>query len=209
MPKSKTTTSPATETTRARVLAAAERLLAMDSAEFSMRALAATAELSFATPFNLFGSKAAIMQALSTDRIDRMTARFAQIAPVGDVVTRVLGAMDIAAEVMLEAPAVNRAVMGALGAPTREPGDISANSRALWSIALGDGEGLEPSMAALARAILPEQLALAFRGVLSFWTAGEIPDSLLSKHARIAATTLLLGFVPAHEKMKLLPLLHG
>jgi AcrR family transcriptional regulator len=209
MPKNKPTALPAIETTRARVLAAAERLLAMDGADFSMRELAAAAELSFATPFNHFGSKVAIMQGLSAERIDRMTTRFAQSAPAGDVVTRVLSAMDIAAAVMLEAPAVNRAVMGALGAPTQESGDVSARSRALWSIALGNGEGLEPSMAKLACAILPEQLALAFRGVLSFWTAGEIADSLLKKRARVAAMALLLGFLPEREKAKLLRLLRA
>ncbi len=50
--------------TRERVLDAAERLLANGSAAFSMRELAEEAEVSFATPFNQLGSKAAIMLAL-------------------------------------------------------------------------------------------------------------------------------------------------
>ena len=48
---------PPTPSTRERVLAAAERLLADNRHEFSMRELAADAGVSFATPFNLFGSK--------------------------------------------------------------------------------------------------------------------------------------------------------
>ncbi len=199
MPRNKTEAPPTPEPTRARVLAAAERLLAAGG-DFSMRDLAAAAELSFATPFNQFGSKAAIVHALSAERIGRMNARFAEAAPAGGAVTRVLGAMDIATAVMLEAPAVNRAVMAALGAPTQEPADVAARSRALWAAALADGEGLEPSQAALACTMLPQQLALAFRGVLSFWTAGEIPDVQLGQQARIVALTLLLGFLPDQER---------
>jgi AcrR family transcriptional regulator len=60
--------------TRERVLDAAERLLAQGSAGFSMRELADEAGVSFATPFNQFGSKAAIMLALSA-RCDRRAER--------------------------------------------------------------------------------------------------------------------------------------
>jgi hypothetical protein len=41
---------------------------------------------------------------------------------------------------------------------------------------------------------LPEQLAFGFRGVLSFWTAGELPDDILAASAREIAITLMLGF---------------
>lgn len=186
------------------VLAAAERLLAIGSAGFSMRELAAEAGVSFATPFNQFGSKAAIMQALSSERIERMTERFVRTATTTPAPARVLMAVDIAAAVMLESPAVNRTVMGLLGTPTQEPGDVSRRSRALWSMALEDGEGLEPSMVELARAILPDQLAVAFRGVLSFWSAGEIGDPALGLRARQIAAALMLGFVGEDEKTKLM-----
>ena len=46
---------------RERVLDAAERLLARGGAGFSMRDLAEEAGVSFATPFNQFGAKGAIM----------------------------------------------------------------------------------------------------------------------------------------------------
>jgi DNA-binding IclR family transcriptional regulator len=53
-------------------------------------------------------------------------------------------------------------------------------------------------------AVLPELLAIGFRGVLSFWTAGEIPDHLLSEHARATAAVALLGFVGPEDRAKLL-----
>jgi AcrR family transcriptional regulator len=181
--------------TRDRVLDAAERLLAGGSAAFSMRELADEAGVSFATPFNQFGSKAAIMLALSARRIASMQEQFAQASLPDTAMARVLLAVDIAASVMLAAPDVNRAVMAAIGAPIDEPSDVSSRSGALWAEALADGKGLLPATRPLALAVLPGQLAIAFRGVLSFWTAGEIADADLPIRARGAAAALLLGFV--------------
>ena len=56
---------------------------------------------------------------------------------------------------------------------------------------IGAGEGLvegHPALPALAR-----HLAFGFRGVLSFWTAGELPDDELAANARDVANALLGG----------------
>jgi AcrR family transcriptional regulator len=182
------------EPLRQQVMDAAERLLREGKADFSMRDLAAEAGVSFATPFNQFGSKAAIMHALSRRRIDTMAKRFAGAAPLGNANDRVLLAVDTAVEVMLEEPAVNRAVMGWLGTAGPKPGEVLAHSSTLWALALGDGEGLLKPLRVEALRCLPEQLAFAFRGVLSFWTAGELPDEALSSSARNVAASLLFGF---------------
>ena len=76
-------------------------------------------------------------------------------------------------------------------------------------MALGDGEGLEPSMVELACAILPDQLAVAFCGVLSFWSAGEIGDPTLGLRARQIAAALMLGFVGEDGKTKLMHVPRG
>lgn len=193
--------------TRDRVLDAAGRLLAGGRAAFTMRELAEEAGVSFATPFNQFGSKAAIMLALTARRLASMHEQFAQAAHPDRATARVLLAVDIAASVMLAAPAVNRAVMAAIGAPSDEPSDVSSRSAALWAEALGDGKGLLPATRPLALALLPSQLAMALRGVVSFWTAGEIPDRLLRKRARAAAATVLLGFVSRDDRADLISLL--
>ena len=192
-------TDPAPRATAVRrgVLDAAERLLRSGSAEFSMRELAAEAGVSFATPFNHFGSKAAIMHALSTRRID--TAK-----PGGDAVDRVLAAVDIAATVMLAEPRVNRAVIATIGAPGGKPGQVYVQSRTLWTKAIGDGEGFDPDSIDLIQTILPGQLAVTFRGVLSFWTADEIGDVDLMRHARRAASVSLLGFVGGRRRITIL-----
>ena len=184
---------------RARVIDAAERLLHSGKVDFSMRDLAAEAGVSFATPFNQFGSKAAIMHALSSRRIDTMIERFGAAASLENAVDRVMSAIDVAAAVMIEAPDVNRAVMGWLGTRTSSPGGVLAHSTTLWARALGNGEGLAAERREVALSTLPEQLAFAFRGVLSFWTAGELPDDALAPSARNIASTLLLGFLASND----------
>ena len=181
--------------TSQRVIDAAERLLRRDKADFSMRDLAADAGVSFATPFNQFGSKAAIMQALSERRIDTMEARYSSAQLSRDAADRVLLAFDIATAVMLEEPGVNRAVMGWLGTASLLRGYTLVRSIAYWALALGAGEGLIAARRDDGLRCLPRQLAFGFRGVLSFWTAGELPDENLGTSAREIANTLLLGFI--------------
>ncbi len=188
---------------RERVLDAAERLLAHGGAAFSMRELAEESRLSFATPFNQFGSKAAIMLALSGRRISLMHERLAEASLPNNAVTRVLLAVGVASSVMLTAPAVNRAVMGAISAPSDTPGDVSSRSSALWAEALGGGNGLAKPTRTLALATLPDQLAVAFRGVLSFWTAGELSDEMLARRGRAAAAAVLLGFAGRNDRAEL------
>ena len=182
------------EPVRQRVLDAAERLLRDGKAEFSMRDLASKAEVSFATPFNQFGSKPAIMHALSARRIDAMLTRLSETPQPQHAADRVALAIDIAVAVMLDEPIVNRAVMAWIGTGSAASGEVRSNSTALWAHALGDGIGLSSPRRDEACRILPSQLALAFRGALSFWTAGELADEELGQAARQIAGTLLRAY---------------
>jgi AcrR family transcriptional regulator len=196
MARSKTSTPSATrgEPIRQRVIDAAERLLREGKADFSMRDLAAEAGVSFATPFNQFGSKAAIMHALAERRIDTVAKRFAEQPPLPCAADRVLLAIGIAAAGMLEEPKINRAVMGWIGTAGPVAGKALEHSAALWRLALGAGEGLDAARREEALRCLPQQLAFAFRGVLSFWTSGELANDMLASSARQVASTLLSGF---------------
>jgi AcrR family transcriptional regulator len=182
------------EPVRQRVLDAAERLLRDGKAEFSMRDLASQAGVSFATPFNQFGSKPAIMHALSGRRIDAMRIRFDAAPQPPLAADRVALAIDIAVAVMLDEPIVNRAVMAWIGTGSTASGDVRSNSTALWAHALGDVAGLPSLRWDEACRALPAQLALAFRGALSFWTAGELDDDELGPAARQIADTLLRAY---------------
>ncbi len=182
------------EPVRQRVIDAAERLLRDGRAEFSMRDLACEAGVSFATPFNQFGSKPAIMHALSARRIDAMLTRLDASPQPPHAADRVAIAVDIAVAVMLDEPIVNRAVMAWIGTGSVASGEVRSNSTALWAQALGDGAGLTSLRRDEVCRILPAQLALAFRGALSFWTAGELADEELGPAARQIADTLLRAY---------------
>jgi AcrR family transcriptional regulator len=176
------------------VLDAAERLLRKgETADFSMRALAAEAGVGFATPFNHFGNKNAIMQALSSRLIERMAARFLGEASPGDAVDHVLAMGRIATAVLLEQPDVYKAVVGSLGVVSPIPSAVRQQSEALWSRALGDFSGIAADLGERARAALPQQLAFAFRGCVSFWIAGEIENEQLGSAFEAGASTILLG----------------
>ncbi|WP_267388180.1 TetR/AcrR family transcriptional regulator [Sphingomonas sp. GC_Shp_3] len=195
MPGSKTrvSTFEKGEPVRQRILDAAERLLRSGEAEFSMRDLAAEAGVSFATPFNQFGSKAGIMHALSARRIESMAERYAAVTPPIDATGRVRLAIEVAVAVMLDEPDVNRAVMGSIATAGPARADALTRSTAFWTLAVGASEG-EAAPNRQRWRDLPIQLALAFRGALSFWSAGELPDAELAPAALATANTLMLGF---------------
>ncbi len=192
------------EIARNLVLDAAEILLRdSKTADFSMRALAAEAGVGFATPFNHFGNKNAIMQALSARLIERIAAHFRDKSPTGDAVDRVLGMGRIGVELLLEQPDVYKAVVGSLGVVSAVPSSVRPQSEKLWSLALGDFSGVAGEVSAIARAVLPEKLAFAFRGCLSFWIAGELRDCDLRDAVETTASTVLLGFVDPKRRVDL------
>lgn len=187
------------------ILDAAERLLDRgDAAEFSMRELAVEAGKGFVTPFNHFGSKGAIMHALSGRVIDRMEARFRAEAPAGDAIDRTLAMGRTAAACLVERPVVYKAVVGSLGMAGPTPGEVRPRSRALWELALGDLAGISGDLRGRARAILADQIAFTFRGCLSFWIAGEIADEGLPSAVETATATALLGFAAPRRRERVL-----
>ncbi|SFV36700.1 TetR/AcrR family transcriptional regulator [Hyphomicrobium facile] len=193
---------------REAVLDAAERLLeSSDTADFSMRSLAAEAGVGFATPFNHFGSKAAIMQALSMRWIGRMENTFGEATPRGDAVDRVLKMGRIAVSVLREQADVSKRIVGSLGTATGEPGAVMVQSTRLWATALGDLRGVAAIHQSLAKTVLPRQLAYSFRGCISFWVAGETADDELEGSFEEAAASLMLGFLEEDRRGKVVLLL--
>ena len=187
------------------VLDAAERLLRNgESAEFSMRQLAAEAGVGFATPFNHFGSKNAIMQAMSARLIERMAARFVEEVSGGDAIDRVLAMGRISIGLLLEQPDVCKAVVGSLGVVSPIPSAVRVHSERLWTLALGDLSGIAPELGEIAKATLAEQLAFSFRGCISFWIAGELGDGELEAAFRAGASAILLGFAAPGRRSYLL-----
>ncbi len=85
-PGTRTARARAKDERRARLTKAARALIAEKPAgQFSMTELATRAGLSLATPYNLFGSKTAILQAVflaETTGFHKQTSSFSHAAPI-------------------------------------------------------------------------------------------------------------------------------
>lgn len=187
------------------VLDAAERLLERgDIADFSMRELAVEAQVGFATPFNYFGNKTTIMQALSQRIIARIAENYAKARPTGDAIDRVLAMSRIGAETMLENSRVSRAVLASLSIAPACQSTVRMRSKKLWQDALGDFAGIQQDLLPLVQTALPDQLAFAYRGCLSFWIAEDLTDDTLLPATDAASALSMLGVVDAARRPMLL-----
>ncbi|MDH4412436.1 MAG: TetR/AcrR family transcriptional regulator [Rhizobium sp.] len=194
--------------TREHLLDTAERLLLQSSPpDFSMRQLCQEAGLSFATPFNYFGSKNGIIRGLALRIFDRIEAGYEAMPEAGDALARLDRMNAAGVHLWLEEPAVYRFISASL--LTVEGGEGSeeflARSSALWRRALGDAEGLLRSdCKALALEILPLHIAIGFRGMMALWIGGEIADRDIEPLMRAQISALVLGFAEPHRQRELL-----
>jgi AcrR family transcriptional regulator len=98
---------------RARIIQAARELIReTGNAGLSMRVLAQRAGVSLATPYNLFGSKRAIVLALLAD-VREFHERFAQLRAT-DPLERLFQAVDLQIEIYLADPALYRTMWAAV-----------------------------------------------------------------------------------------------
>lgn len=181
------------------VLDAAEALL-QESGDFSMRALADRAGVSFTTPFNHFGNKSAILRGLAQRLMSSILHDFEAGGPPAGVLARVHRMNRAGFAVMLRQAATSRVVISALSDPHPDGPNMRDEACKLWAVALGDLEEIPRAMRPLAQRLLPNQLAIAFRGLISLWVAGEIADSDLVPTADEGVDLLLCGFLSRSEQ---------
>jgi AcrR family transcriptional regulator len=165
---------------RQRIIHAARELIReTGNAGLSMRVLAARAGVSLATPYNLFGSKRAIVLAVLED-VREFHDRFSHLS-VSDPLERILLAVDIQIEIYLADPAFYKTMWAAVF-------DTSDDLRAtLWN-AKRDAfwRGLVASAVeagAIGREVsaewLQRQLDHLFRCIMLDWVVGILsPDAV-------------------------------
>jgi AcrR family transcriptional regulator len=179
---------------RERILDAARRLIRSAGTGFSMRALAEESQVSLATPYNLFGSKGGVLDALlnaSLDNVDRATHTFRSTDPI----ERVLEVAGIAADVYARDPAFYQPLMQfLLGARevVHRPRFI-ARSLALWNRTVQAAVRHRLVSADVAAGPLARQLMINFAGVLELWIHEELDEDGLRDQALYGSTLLLLG----------------
>jgi AcrR family transcriptional regulator len=175
------------------ILAAHDLIRETGNTGLSMRALAARAGVSLATPYNLFGSKRAILLAVLDD-IREFLERFNQLRST-DPLERLFGALDICVDFYVGDPVFYRTIWAALFDPSDEFRSQIFNSKraAFW-------EGL---VADLARAgVIPDDvntgllfkaLDRIFGAAMLDWVTGELNHAQLGPAIRHGYALILKG----------------
>ncbi|MGH7897007.1 MAG: TetR/AcrR family transcriptional regulator [Candidatus Binatia bacterium] len=190
---------------RERILDAARNLIRETAGtDWSMRLLAQKAEVSLATPYNLFGSKTGVLYALlnkSLDEVDRATRDFSSADPI----ERMLEVAGIAADVYARDPEFHRPLsqflLGARDVSHRP--EFIARSLERWNrtVQAGIRHGLLP--ASIPAELLARQLMLSFIGALELWIHEEIDDEAFRAQSLYGATLSLLAYSELTARVRL------
>jgi AcrR family transcriptional regulator len=183
---------------RARILKAARDLIReTGETDLSMRMLAARAGVSLATPYNLFGSKRAVMLAVLEDERD-FALRFERL-DARDSIARIFAAHELAFGYYAADPDFYRTLWRAL--LDSSGGDATGlasperlkETRAGWigllEAAVADGH-LEP---AVPLAVLERALSHQAAGALLLWTMGGLATERLAPSVGLGYALLLGG----------------
>jgi len=195
---------------RARILDAAEALIRAEGAvAFSMRTLADESGLSLATPFNLFGSKAAVLVALIDRALDAQAARLAAARDL-EPIERVIALGERGVRAYTRDEVFYRPLFAAIAEVTSRgsPPGLLERATDLWREALRDAEAsglLDPG---LDLELLARLLHLQFRVALMNWAARETDAGGWLLEVRYGLAVVLLGAVTEPVRPRLRALVH-
>jgi AcrR family transcriptional regulator len=179
---------------RRRIIHAARDLIReTGNAGLSMRALAARAGVSLATPYNLFGSKRAILLSVLDD-IREFFDRFSALR-TREPLERLFGALDICVEMYVADPAFNRTIWAALFDPSDEFRSQVFNSKraAFWMGLVKDVADAGVLDADIDVELLFRALDRTFGATMLDWVTGELSDAQLEPAMRYGYALILRG----------------
>jgi AcrR family transcriptional regulator len=184
---------------RRRIIAAARELIReTGDTNLSMRMIAKRAKVSLATPYNLFGSKHAVVIAIMHEDERDFDERFAELHP-GNAIDHIFQALALALGYYADDPAFYRTLWQALlNTSSRDGTGLSrparrAQSHALWRglIERAQREGyLDREFSADA---LERSLAHTFNGVMLSWIFGAIESDQMLPAAGYGYGLMLQG----------------
>jgi len=183
---------------RRRIIHAARDLIReTGNAGLSMRALAARAGVSLATPYNLFGSKRAIVLAVLDD-VREFQDRFAHLRS-SDPLERLFTAVDMAIEFYVSDPLFYRTLWAAVFDTSddvrREIYNWKRNDFWLGLIRECAAAGaIAPSVNV---ELLFHMLDHIFRSAMLDWVVGEVPPDLLAPTIHYGYALMLKGAATA------------
>jgi AcrR family transcriptional regulator len=183
---------------RGRIIHAARDLIReTGNAGLSMRALAARAGVSLATPYNLFGSKRAIVLAVLDD-VREFQGRFAGVRSA-DPLERLFTAVDMAVAFYVEDPQFYRTLWAAVFDPSDDVrAEIYNWKRNEFWRGLIQGAGEAGAIAPhVNQELLFRALDRSFGSAMLEWVVGELPPELLAPTIRYSYALILKGAASA------------
>ncbi|MDB6090199.1 MAG: TetR family transcriptional regulator [Gammaproteobacteria bacterium] len=181
---------------RASILRSAEDLIRdTGGTDFTMRNLADNADVALATPYGLFGSKAAVFYALLEDcvsEIDKQVDR--SVLP--DPIEQMLAVSRISADLYGSDAVLYRPLLRFLMGSHEPEHHLALFGRAmkLWDSAIVRGVrsgSLQPQVRA---EVLERQLLANFTGVLQFWIQGELDGPGFRNHVLLGTMLILIPY---------------
>jgi len=192
---------------RARVLDAAEQLIReTGNTDFTVATLAERAGLSGPTPYNLFGSKAAILYVLLNRSLDPVVAVERRASGAGDPVARVLAAANLAADLFVNDPVFYRPLyqfLLSVGDSEQRPAFLQ-RSLAFWQRAIGTLMASDQAVLATQSAGLARMLVMNFIAALELWVHQELDHQQFRAQVLYGAAMLLFGFASEPQRTALL-----
>jgi AcrR family transcriptional regulator len=179
---------------RRRIVEAARALMReTGAAGLSMRALAARAGVSLATPYNLFGSRHAIVLAVLQD-LREYQERFAARGSA-DPIERIFIALDLALEYYKNDPRFYKTLWGALFNTSDATLSNIFNPRrnAFWLGLIADAINAGAISKDIKREILLRQLDFILLSAMHGWVVGEIEQESLTPTAFCGFALVLAG----------------
>ena len=175
------------------ILAARDLIRETGNAGLSMRGLAARAGVSLATPYNLFGSKRAIVVAVLQD-VREFQERFSTLR-VADPVERVFAALDMSIAFYVGDPTFYRTLWAAvLDVSDGVRGEILNPKRdAFWRGLVDDAARAGAFTEDVDLGLLLRHLESLLRSVMFDWVVGELSPGRLAAMARHGYALVLLG----------------
>ena len=158
-----------------------------------MRGLAARAGVSLATPYNLFGSKRAIVVAVLQDVRD-FRERFSSLQ-IADPLEKIFASLDMSIEFYLADPDFYRTLWSALfdAADGVRSEILNPKRDAFWRGLIEDAARAGAVADDIDIDLLLRQLELCLRSMMFEWVVGEIPPNRLAVTARHGYALILLG----------------
>ncbi len=191
---------------RERILAAAQELIReTGSVGLSMRALASKAEVSLATPYNLFGSKGAVLAELGLAVLKKLEHKMEELCS-RDPIEDLLHIAELGANTYASDPRFYRTLMAVLTASARGLHDdaISGGSVRLWQRPVEAGIRAGLLRADADSEFVARDLVITFLGVLDLWVRGVVDGDAMRAHILYAFALALLGLSTEASRAKLL-----